>query len=242
MRPTASFTLHAILAACLAALAASSAAAGSAGDGDSQGFFQMRLGTSAADNRGQHLEVQSYHWGPRQTTSADGSRTRAGNQVILDDTPGGAAAKERQAGMKELTAEPGKSEAGGGLDSGMKQLEAKEKMGDSRTGHSMLGASEKITVDSARTESNAEGKYRTLRPRPLDAPLPANGSLVVQASGGTCRVGARYPSITLSGRGKSYLLQDVEVVDCGVGATGAQFTLVYRKVTVKGWNPEKKEL
>ena len=100
----------------------------------------------------------------------------------------------------------------------------------------------KLNVPGPRTESNAEGKYRTLRPRPLDAPLPANGSLVVQASGGTCRVGARYPSITLSGRGKSYLLQDVEVVDCGVGATGAQFTLVYRKVTVKGWNPEKKEL
>lgn len=57
-----------------------------------------------------------------------------------------------------------------------------------------------------------------------------------------CRVGARYPSLALNGGGKSYLLQDVQVADCGpAGSPVEEVGFVYGKVTVRGWDPEKKE-
>ena len=73
---------------------------------------------------------------------------------------------------------------------------------------------------------------------------PASGSLTVLASGVPCRIGARYPSLALSGHGKQYLLQDIRVVGCGdPSAAGPteEVTFVYGKVTVRGWDPEKKE-
>jgi hypothetical protein len=60
MRPVASFTLHAILAAALAALATTSAAAGEA---------RLTLGGTAAGEGG-HIDVQSYSWG--ETGSGSG--------------------------------------------------------------------------------------------------------------------------------------------------------------------------
>ena len=49
---------------------------------------------------------------------------------------------------------------------------------------------------------------------------PQRGSLTVLAGGGTCRAGARYPSLRLSGGGKTYVLQGVTVTSCG-GASAA---------------------
>jgi hypothetical protein len=226
MRPTANFTIHAILAACLVAFAASSAAA----DGSPVAATRFSLTLSGADinsggNQGQHLEVHSYHWGAIPSgykpdrvfvkswstsghADAPPPSGSGRNEMKMDDSAGGSDPKE------------------------------------SRTGHSMLGASEKVTVGGARTESRAEGKYLTLRPRRLDTPLTANGSLTVQASGGPCNVGARYPSITLTGGGKSYLLQDVQIADCGGGSAAGpteEITFVYGKVRVRAWDPKKKE-
>lgn len=53
MRPIASFTLHAVLAAVLAAVAATSAAAGNA---------RLTIGGTSAGGGG-HFEVESYSWG-----------------------------------------------------------------------------------------------------------------------------------------------------------------------------------
>jgi len=246
MRPTASFTLHAILAACLAALAATSAAAGRMDAWITIGGINGEEGDrSTQGSQGQHLEVHSYHWG---VMPAAGSRITHISQISI---------------AKPTDSSP---PSGGQLDAGMKQLEAQDKLGNSaaaaashevkpprdaslgseserqaQTGHSMLGASEMVTVGGGRTESGAEGKYRTLRPRPVEAPLAQDGSLVIAATGMPCRIGARYPSLTLVGGGKSYLMEDVQVADCAASGPSEQITFVYGKVKVRGWDPKKKE-
>jgi hypothetical protein len=53
-----------------------------------------------------------------------------------------------------------------------------------------------------------------------------------------CTKGARYGGAQFAASGKRVILSDVEVVDCSPDS----MTLKARKVTVKGWNPETKEL
>jgi hypothetical protein len=45
-----------------------------------------------------------------------------------------------------------------------------------------------------------------------------------------------------AGGGKMYELSDVRVASCPAGAGPGDIGFEYRKVTVKGWNPETKEL
>ena len=242
MRPSANFTLHAILAAL-----ASAAAVGASPIAATR--FSLTL--SGADintggNQGQHLEVHSYHWGAvpsgykpdrvfvkSWSTSGDADAPppsgSAHNEMKMDDSAGGSDPKERHAG------------------------------------HSMLGASERVTVggsqtqpgrvtgiasdppDAAQQERHIQADPLIIRQKPpprLTSPLPANGSLTVQASSGSCSVGARYPSLTLTGGGKSYLLQDVQIADCGGGSAASpteEITFVYGKVRVRAWDPKKKE-
>ncbi|WP_294120870.1 hypothetical protein [Sphingomonas sp.] len=62
------------------------------------------------------------------------------------------------------------------------------------------------------------------------------------ARGIPCRAGARYPSLSFTGKGKTWLLQDVEVTNCGTAAGPTEeITFVYGKVKVRGWDPKKKE-
>ena len=62
-----------------------------------------------------------------------------------------------------------------------------------------------------------------------------------------CRVGARYPQLQLGAGGKLYTLGDVRVASCGRAAGDAddrpteEVAFYYNKVTVRGWDPEKKE-
>ena len=64
MSPAGNFTLHAILAACLAALAASSAAAGKPViDNEGHAYLTIHLMGGNGAGNGQQLEVVSYQWG-----------------------------------------------------------------------------------------------------------------------------------------------------------------------------------
>jgi hypothetical protein len=229
MRPTTSFTIHAILAACLAALAASSAAAGK-----EQVYYTITLTNArATDSGGQQLGVQSFQWGPQQSalkldrnyvkswsTSGDAQSGGGQNELGMDDTAGkerDAASSGRVTGIVSDPADP-----------------------------AATGASERITVGGSHAEGQATGKRQH---KPLVArgyydtsTPPPRGSLTVLASG-PCQVGTRYPSMTLNGGGKSYVLQEVRVADCGTATAGPeeQITFVYGKVTVRGWDPQKKE-
>jgi len=98
-------------------------------------------------------------------------------------------------------------------------------------GHSMLGASDKVTVGGARTES--------LQTAPAGA---GPGTLTVRGRFANCTVGQRYGGMQFSAGGLSYELTDVVVRSCPAGASaGGEATFAYGKVRVKGWNPEKKE-
>ena len=82
-----------------------------------------------------------------------------------------------------------------------------------RGGHSMLGASDRATVP--------------------DGP----GSLVLKGALPGCTVGQRYGGMQFAASGLRYELKDVVISDCAPG----QVTLGYAKVTVRGWDPKKKE-
>jgi hypothetical protein len=82
-----------------------------------------------------------------------------------------------------------------------------------RGGHSMLGASDR----SPRTEGA--------------------GSLLFKGALPGCTVGQRYGGMQFAASGLRYELKDVVISNCAPG----QVTLGYSKVTVRGWDPKKKE-
>ena len=107
------------------------------------------------------------------------------------------------------------------------------------------GANETITVGGGRTETasgQATGKrqHMPIRVRPYYDQPRGEGSVWIRVSTpwAACRVGARYPSLSLSGGAKTYELEDVTVAGCGAGE---EVAFNYKKVTVRGWDPKKKE-
>ena len=108
------------------------------------------------------------------------------------------------------------------------------------SGHSMLGASDKVTVGGSQTESGqATGKrqHLPLRTRSYyDQPLGTGpGSITVKGRLPGCTVGKRYGGMQFSGAGKTYRLQDVRVESCG-GTSAApkeEITFVYGKLDIR---------
>lgn len=184
MRPIANFTLHAILAAAIAALATASAAAG--------GPATIKLGRN--DGRVQQLEIQSYQWGPRQTTSAEGRWIPITERPSLaTGEPSAKATGENVQSAQDIVItgsripQPNLAK-GGGLDAGMKQLEAKDRMGN--------------TAADPALESG------TLR-------------IKVKMPWLACEEGRKYPSLELSDGSQRIVLKDVVIASCGkVGVRG----------------------
>ena len=114
-------------------------------------------------------------------------------------------------------------------------------------GHSMLGASDKVTVGGAQTESGqATGKrqHMPLRARIYyDQPQGGGpGELVVAGSLPGCAVGKRYGGMQFAASGKRYELKDVVISNCSTAAgPKEEITFVYGTVKVRGWDPKKKE-
>jgi hypothetical protein len=109
-------------------------------------------------------------------------------------------------------------------------------------GHSMLGASDRMSgqaADPAAGQATGKRQHKPFVMRgSYDQPIGTGaGSLTVQGNVPGCTVGKRYAGMQFAGGGQTYQLQDVEVTSC----TGGQTTFAYRKVTVRGWDPEKKE-
>ena len=78
----------------------------------------------------------------------------------------------------------------------------------------------------------------------MDAP-PSPGSVIVKVEypWTACQVGATYPSLSLSGGDKRYLVEGVKVSKCGsvAGAPVDSATFDYQKVTVSTSEATKKE-
>ena len=210
MRPVANFTLHAILAACLAALAASSAAAGKPlNDNEGHAFLTFELmGSGTKGNKGEKLEVQSFQWGPRQTTSADGSIQKAGKES--DASAGKGASNEMR--MEDSA---GGSQAGG-----------------ANAGRVTGIASNPSEPAAARQQVRpvmSSGYAHVVPPRG-----PGSLRIKVKFPWVSCQEGRTYPSLELSNGARRYVLKDVVVSSCGGTSAGPEehITFVYGKIGV----------
>lgn len=229
MRLSANFTLHPILAACLAAFAASSAAAAPPTGGKEEVYFTITLTDArAADGKGQHLEVHSYQWGAVPTGyKLDRVFVKSWSTSGDADAPPPSGSGRNEMKMEDSAGRVDQMQPGGPASGNMVMK------------GSTIGQN---SAASGQATGKRQHKPMVMRGYYDQAAPPPRGSLTVLASGASCRVGTRYPSLALNGRGKSYWLQDVQVADCGDGAAPTeQITFVYGKVSVRGWDPEKKE-
>jgi hypothetical protein len=64
------------------------------------------------------------------------------------------------------------------------------------------------------------------------------GSVTLSGRFPACRVGAAYPAASIGHGDQLYEMQDVTVAAC----SSEGMSLNFKKVTVRGWNPETKEL
>lgn len=223
MRPISNLA-HAFAGTAIAALAATGAAAGK-----EPHYYTIQLTnstiaqTGGSAGKGGQIEVHSFHWGPRQSTSAielepvkitsyqlGGSGASAGggaNEIRMDDT----------AGRKKL--QPG----GGGGGAGQKDMVLKGRnIGQNAAiGQAIGSRAAEGNEDTAQATGKRQHKPFVMRGYYDTSTPPPRGSLTVLASGGSCRVGARYPSLQLTGGGKTYVLQGVTVTTCGGSSAGA---------------------
>lgn len=243
---------QAVLVAALTAFAATGASAGE------EKFYTITLqkaGLSAAPpsaGKGEQLEIQSFQWGPRQSTSGDGfirekphvvpgeaekvesftvkqrvkpaDAGQYGQWVADVERP--PAQATRPVGTSDLTMKRGTSPSANPGGVAVASGDVNDSAG--------FGASQSVTVGGTRTEAPVGGlnKVEALTWKHQANPSPS-GSLraKVKFPWTGCRVGARYASLQLAG----YLLQDVTVADCGGTAAGPEesITFVYGKLVIK---------
>jgi hypothetical protein len=97
-------TAHCMLLAALAAFTGNGAVAAS-----SDYLLTLPPGKGEVAGKGEQIEVQSFHWGPRQTTSADGSKTSghsmlgASDGVAAGDVNAAGPAEKRQHGWSTVS-------------------------------------------------------------------------------------------------------------------------------------------
>jgi type VI protein secretion system component Hcp len=225
MRPIANFTFHAILAAAIAALATASAAAGK-----EEVYYTITLTEARAHDggKGQQLEIHSFQWG---SASQAQLKYKLDPVFVKSWSTSGDAAPPSGGGGNQMRAEDsaGGSEAKGTANGGRVTGIASDPADP---------AAGLATGKRQHMPMRTRGYYDTSTP-------PQNGSLTVLASLPNCRVGTRYPSLTLNGRGKSYTLHEVTVVSCGSAAADdrptEEIAFYYNKISVRGWDPKKKE-
>ena len=199
MRPLTNFTLHAVLAAALVAFAATGAAA------KEPHYYTIELTnasiaqTSGATGKDGKIPILSFLWGTKQT--ATGTRTSSGggtNEMRMDDTAG----KERTRASSDMTMKGSKIGENAAIGQAIGDMAAEG------------------NEDRAQATGKRQHKPLLMRGHYDSSAPPPRGSLTVLAGGGTCRVGARYPSLQLSGGGRTHVLQGVTVTSCG-GASAA---------------------
>jgi hypothetical protein len=75
---------------------------------------------------------------------------------------------------------------------------------------------------------------------------PPQGSVIIKTEWPwtACKVGTTYPSLSLSGGGQGYLVENLTVSKCGdvAGAPVESVTFNYEKVTVGTWDPQKRQV
>ncbi|MCL6699590.1 type VI secretion system tube protein Hcp [Sphingomonas sp. NSE70-1] len=219
MRPTTSLTIHAILAAALVALAASSAAAGPA----YMKFEPIKGDSNAKEDHRDEIEILSYSWGSSQAagrvSKVDGFTVKQGVKPEQGGEKGGT--EDINIGVGELQENAARAGSGGGQGSGKVSVHDISTTSATASGGVSVAAGD-ITGDGASSASGLPTGKRAHKPVTLSKPA-GKGTVWVRVASpwSGCRVGDRYPSLTLADGAKSHVLHDVSVANCGNAAAGA---------------------
>ena len=243
MRPTVRFALHVSSAVALAAgltalaapLASASASAATASAqretrtyaagrfmlsiGDDHAFLDSSDGGAAAQHS---IPIESWSWGA----------ALLGHGAAIDPAfpvPKVLAPRDVASGQAS-----GKRKGWDGSVKGGSIVES--------SGTAKFGAISGVRRD----EAIAKPAARIAQPA---SPPPVDGSITVDGDFPGCAVGTKYANAVLQLGGVRYVMTDVQVTRCpaagatlGGPRTEDSLSLNYRKVTVRAWNPETKEL
>lgn len=163
------------------------------------------------DQRSQHIELLSYSFGESR---GSGVVTVADAIRVLNESR---SSSDASAG-KGASNERGKMQPGGGSASGagVKRVFVKS-----------------WSTSGDATQATGQRTHKPLRMRMVyDA-----GSVTLSGRFPACRVGAAYDNAAIGQGAERYEMQDVTVAACSPDS----MSLNFKKVTVRGWDPEKKE-
>lgn len=188
--------------------------------------------------KGEQIEIHSFQWGPASQGAGSGGGKAKFNEFII---------KQR---APPTSADGGVSVAAGDVTGDGTAAPRKPTIGRSTISPKSLpgsggsaGANETLAVGSNQTESGLPTGKRQHKPFTMTQPLDKGSITVRMRTAGTCTVGKRYAGAQFSASGKTYVLSDLQVADCGDTSAGPteEITFVYGKLIVRGWDPEKKE-
>jgi hypothetical protein len=195
------------------AAALAALAATSAAAGPVSGEVFVKL-PGAASSGGGHIEIHSYSFGAARVSKVEGFTVKQGIARHRSDASAG------KGGSNEIsmddTAGGEKMQPGGGSASG--------------------AGVKRVFVKSWSTSGDASGE-RTHKPLRMRMEYDA-GSVTLAGRFSACRVGTAYPNVAIGHGGERYDIQDATVTACSPDG----MSLNFKKVTVRGWDPEKKEL
>ena len=246
MRLTTTFAISAFAAAAIIAPALAPAVAASSD------YFLKIDGVKGESTDARHkgeIEIQSFSWGATRVAGQADALTDGLLIVRYNNDPPPPAAGAAGAN-------------GTGMGAGKVNVQDISVMRGPRQTTSLdgtppvAGTAKFGAVSGVRRDDGMGAGKRTHPPlvkigKPLDT-----GSITVAGNFPGCTVGTRYPGAVLQVPGGRYELTDIEIASCPTpvpaqaGAARSSMageyprssiTLNYKKVTVRGWDPEKKE-
>lgn len=94
-------------------------------------------------------------------------------------------------------------------------------------------------ADAPKSQSMKIGSFAWGAGEPMDSPPPTGSVIVkVELPWTECEVGANYPSLSLSGGGNRYQVQDVTISKCE-GSPAESVTFDYKSITVRAADAPK---
>jgi hypothetical protein len=113
------------------------------------------------------------------------------------------------------------------------------KIGENAAAGGVSVAAGDVTGDGAPAASGLPTGKRQHKPVRMTMELGRGSvSLQTRSPWPDCKVGTQYPELELGDGGNAYKLQDAMITSCASDRVSLNYA---KKVTVKGWNPEKKE-
>ena len=199
-------------------------------------YFTITLQNQAGSGHEEQIEVHAVTWGTRNAPL--GGWAKADGLDVTWDVPESRSTAGRATNGAYVLTAP--RHTLGDADSGRVTGIATDPPDPNARGHSMLGASDKVTVGGSQTETaQATGKRQHVPFRTrmyYDTPQSNGpGTLVVKGSLPGCTVGKRYAGMQFTSGVKTYRLRNVVVASCdAASATVPTGSVTFRYDGVRG--------